>query len=124
MRLNTELINARNQEIEHVIQKGIQAEKMVSEGESLEGLQTEAKKVLELSEDSSLQMEAEAEAKKRNVQAFALLQLSGFTNKAKETGLVSDEELAPILAVEKKIAEIIAKRLDLEVEELYTEDEE
>ena len=118
------LLNARLAEKETSIQKARFFEEMEMRGDTRESITKEAKEFLSLGEDDSVTLEAANIVKNYNIQAKAFLELVNFRSKAEETGLINPEEKEFIENIEKRIAETMSKRYDIEVDELYVEDEE
>jgi hypothetical protein len=121
--IDTELINQRNQQRESIIHKGKQAESMLSEGVTLEGLQKEAQEVLGIGSDDLIQLSYESKLAKENKQTQAFIFLARSIIEFEGSGLISDNELVVMKSVESKVAEVIAKRFDVDVADLYSEGE-
>jgi len=121
--IDIDLINQRNQQREMIVSKGKQAEVMKQEGVTLEGLEQEAKEVLGLGDEDLIQVSAEVQLSKENKQTKAFISLANSIIEFEGSGIISDEELSAMKSVESKVAKIVAARFDVEVEDLYTEEE-
>ena len=118
--VDVELINAKNQSLEVAIQKAKFIEELESEGVTGEDLKNRAKQILQISEDDLVSLNV-GKMKQFNKETMAFIQLVAFRNKAEESGLLSSEELETVRTIESRVAEKVALRYDVEVEDLYSE---
>ena len=122
-RVDTELINRRRNEREQLVQNGKFIEQIEEEGRTPEKLKEDAREILGLEEDGIIRLEYVAELTKQNLQTSAFIALVNFTSNAKDAKLLTEDELSAIVAIEAKVAQVVATRYDVDVEDLYTEGE-
>lgn len=120
-KVDTDLINRRTRERETLVQNGKFIEEIEEEGRTPDQLKKKAREILGLDDDGIIRLEFAAELTKQNLQTSAFIALVKFNSTAKEANLLTDDELSAILAIEAKVAEVIATRYDVDVEDLYEE---
>lgn len=121
--IDLDLLNARLRDAEQVVQQAKFLEEMGLRGDTPEGIIKQAKGFLKLQEGDLVTAEANTVVKKYNVQAKAFLELVAFRSKALEAGLITAEQDKTLEEIENNIATTMSERYDVEVEELYTEEE-
>jgi hypothetical protein len=122
-KVNTTLINARQREKEDIVRLGTQLAQYEANGITIEGAIEDARKALELPEDSVFLLEAENAMKNLNKDTQNFVAFTNAINKAEESGIASAEELEPLKKVQSELQEKIIARYGLEgADELYEEE--
>jgi hypothetical protein len=121
--LDTILINSRVAERDAEVQLGRTIEAIESSGSSPEDAKVRAKEILGIGEKDLIQLEFNGKMKEQNTQLKSFMSLSNAVSKAEESGLIEEEDLKPLKEAELKMAKVIAVKLDCEVEDLYSEDD-
>ena len=120
--VNTTIISQRMSERDGIIQEGKYLETLQSEGRTLESVIQLAKDKLGLEADGIIRLEFSDIVKKQNRDIQTFIQLGGAILAAEQTGLLSEEAIAPLKEVSSKLEKEIASRLNIEdVEDLYEE---
>jgi len=120
-KLDTGLIGARMADLNQIVQEGKSIEEMESEGKTPESIKAAARKVLGLDEKGSILLEQSDIVKSYNLQADALRSIVNFNSKAKETNLLTEEEISVTLEIEAKIAKVVSELFDIDLEDIYSE---
>jgi len=118
--IDTDLINARVREREDIVSQGKFIEEIEANGKSPEQLIKDAKEVLGIEDKELIMLKFTDKLAEQNLQTKAFCSLANFTSKVEGTGLISDEELETIKAIEAKIALVMGSRFGIELDELYT----
>jgi len=122
--VDLQLLNARLRDAEQIVQNAKYIEKLNMEGRSGDDVLKEAKDFLGLGEDGIVAAESIDIIKNFNLQSKAFLELVNFRKKAEVAGLdLSEVEKKYLDDIELRLAETISKRYDIEVDELYMEEE-
>ena len=117
------LINARQRDLEQVIQEGKYIEKLEAEGRDPEEIKEAAKKALGLNNDDLIILEYQAKITQMNLETKAFVALVNFRVKAEETNLLTNDEMNQIRDIEARLANKTVEKYNIELEDLYTEGE-
>lgn len=117
------LINARQRDLEQVIQEGKYIEKLEAEGRDPEEIKEAAKKALGLNNDDLIMLEYQAKITQMNLETKAFVALVNFRVKAEETNLLTNDEMNQIRDIEARLANKTVEKYNIELEDLYTEGE-
>lgn len=120
--VDTEFLTRKRNERESVVQNGLFIEENESKGKTPEDLKKEAREVLELGEDGIIKMEFEERLKKQNIEAQAFISVVNSISKLEATGILAGEDIEILRKSEKKLAEKLAARYNVDVERLYLEE--
>ncbi len=115
-------LEKKRNEREVIVQNGLFIEEFESKGKTTEDLKREAREVLEVEDDAILKMEFEQSLKKQNIEAQAFISVVGSISKLESTGILGGEEIEILRASEKKLAEKLAARYNVDVDRLYIEE--
>ena len=122
--IDLQLLNARLRDAEQIVQNAKYLERLEMEGRTSKDVLKEAKDFLGLDEEGIVAVESTKILTNFNLQSKAFLELVNFRSKAKEAGLeFSKDEENTLDVIEQRLAQNISKRYDIEVEELYVEEE-
>lgn len=119
---DTTFLERKRSEREGVINKGLFIEEIESKGKTPEDLKKEAREVLEVGDDGIIKMEYESILKKQNVEAQAFISVVNSISKLEATGILDGKEIKILRESEKKLAEKLAVRYNVDVERLYVEE--
>ena len=121
-KINTVLLNARKREKEDFVQLATQLATLKQNG--IEDVEATTKELLNMPEDSIFLLEATDALKKINKDTQDFVAFGNALGNAKLSGLLTEEELAPLDRVYKNLEESIMKIYKIEdVEDLYMEEE-
>jgi hypothetical protein len=119
--VDLELINARNADLEQIVQDGKYIETMEGSDKTPESIKEAARKVLGLPEDGIILLEASNIMKKQNLRTKAYVSLTNFLDKSDAANMLTDDEKKAVEAIEARIAKEICETYDIDIEDLYVE---
>ena len=90
--VDLELINARNADLEQIVQDGKYIETMEGSDKTPESIKEAARKVLGLPEDGIILLEASNIMKKQNLRTKAYVSLTNFLDKSDAANMLTDDE--------------------------------
>jgi hypothetical protein len=122
-KVNSSLISQRNIEQERMITFAKAIESLEAEGNSPEGLKSDVKSILGLDSVDLLAEKAEKRLKEIYKTNEAFRSLVNFKESALQLGLLKDNQLETLRDLENTFAEKVAKQYDVEIEDLYEEEE-
>ena len=121
--IDLDLLNARMRDQETLVANAKYLEGLALQDDSPEEVIARVKSFLKLDDSQSVLKDSTEVIKNYNLQAKAFLELVQFRYKAEKTGLIDQEEAKYISNIEERIATKISERFDVEVDELYVEEE-
>ena len=121
--IDLDLLNARMRDQEVLVSNAKYLEGLALQDDTPEEVVKRVKDFLKLGEDQSVLKDSTEVIKNYNLQAKAFLELVQFRYKAESTGLINKVEAKMIQDIEERIAKKIGERFDIEVDELYVEEE-
>jgi hypothetical protein len=121
-KLDSVLLNARNKDLESKIANAKFIESLEVNGTSPEELLSQGRDILNIGEEDSIMTSFQDIMADYNKQLSSLFKLNGAIPELKDSGVLTDEELSTLVAIEDKLANIIAKRYDIDLEELFMEE--
>lgn len=121
--VDLDLLNARMRDQEVLVSNAKYLEQLTLQDDKPEEVVKRVKDFLKLEEGQSVLKDSTEVIKKYNLEAKAFLELVQFRHKAENTGLINKVESKFIQDIEERIAKKIGERFDIEVEELYVEEE-
>ena len=121
--IDLDLLNARMRDQELLVSNAKYLEGLALQEDTPEEVVKRVKDFLNLGEDQSVLKDSTEVIKNYNLQTKAFLELVQFKYKAEKTGLIDPKEVLYITNIEKRIAKKISERFDVELDELYVEDE-
>lgn len=119
--IDRELLNARKLERESTVREGLSAEKIVSEGRTLETMQEDARVVLGISPDDIIELEYEKVLARQNDEANAFSILNTFIDKSTKYNIATEEETKVLNAIQSRMAEQVCARFNIDLEDLFEE---
>ena len=121
--IDLDLLNARMRDQELLVSNAKYLEGLALQEDTPEEVVKRVKDFLNLGEDQSVLKDSTEVIKNYNLQTKAFLELVQFKYKAEKTGLIDPKEVLYITNIEKRIAKKISERFDVELDELYVEEE-
>lgn len=122
-KVNADLISARNLEQERMVSFAKAIESLEAEGNSPDGLKEDVRNLLGLDKDDLITEKSTEAIKNIYKTNDAFRNLVNFKEAALSLGLLKDNQLEVLRNLENLLAEKVAKQYDVEVEDLY-EDED
>jgi hypothetical protein len=120
--VDLELVNARNADREQIIQDGKFIETIEGADRTPESIKEAARKILGLPEDGIILLEADSVMRAQNLKTKAFVSLTSFLAKASDLELLSEEETSAVNAIEARLAKEVCEVYDIDLEDLYMEE--
>lgn len=120
-KINTVLLNARKREKEDFVQLATQLATLKQNG--IDDVEATTRELLNMPEDSIILLEAADAMKKINKDTQDFVAFGNALTNAKSSGLLTEEEMAPLDRVYKGLEDSILKLYQIDdVEDLYMEE--
>jgi hypothetical protein len=122
-KINKQLIMARNSDLETKIKESTFFEDLAMRGLTQEEIMADVRKALGLSENDSIIAEFKEKTAAINKLQKNLVDVNGLTQRLLDDKLISESEVSVLSSIETKIAEKLVGIYDLDMEDIYLEDE-
>lgn len=122
-KINKQLIMSRNADLETKIKESTFFEDLAMRGLTQEEIMADVRKSLGLSENDSIIAEFKEKTAVINKLQKNLVDVNGLTQRLLDDNLIFEDEINALADIESRIAEKLVGIYDLDMEDIYLEDE-